>query len=78
MTQAKEEFRDIGWAMLQLRRGRKVKRASWQGETYLEFDAVRVHNAKIWKCDNVSQDSFPWAASQDDLLATDWEFVFVV
>lgn len=69
---------DIGWAVEQMREGKLVRRAGWNGKgmwialqtpSYVEPDMtepyVYMKTAQGGK--------IPWLCSQADLLATDWE-----
>lgn len=73
------EERDIGWAVLQLRRGSAVAREGWNGPAqYLRLQVPEMASANtlpyIW-IRTVQGDRVPWLASQTDMLAADWEVV---
>lgn len=68
---------DFGWALEQLRQGRKVCRAGWNGARQWIALQVPDENSKMRKpylyIRPVDGEFVPWFASQTDLLAEDWE-----
>ncbi|RLB63937.1 MAG: DUF2829 domain-containing protein [Deltaproteobacteria bacterium] len=72
-------FFDFGWALAQLRSGKKVCREGWNGKgMWLELQVPDSHSKMSLPyifmktaCDN----QVPWLASQTDMLAEDWEVV---
>ena len=67
----------IGWAVKQMWNGEKVCRASWNGPgqwigiQHPEYSAGMTEPYVYLK--NAQNKYIPWAASQGDLLATDWQ-----
>jgi hypothetical protein len=64
------------WALAQLRAGKKVARAGWNGKgMYLELQVPDAHSKMkqpyIFICP-VGGELVPWVASQPDLLEKDW------
>lgn len=82
-----EEF-DIGRAVEELRAGKKVRRAGWNGKGMYVF----IVNGSEWTFTNGKNDNFPllpfiamktaddqvvpWLASQTDILARDWQVLY--
>ena len=70
------EIHDFGWALVQLRAGRRVARDGWNGPGQrLELQTPGVHSEMTQPYIfilTVQGDLVPWLASQTDLLATDW------
>jgi hypothetical protein len=68
---------DIGWAMDQLRNGRRVCRSGWNGEEmWLGLQLPEAHSKMTLPYIYISTaegDLVPWLASQTDLLSFDWE-----
>lgn len=71
----KEDGFDIGWAVLQLRRGTSVSRRGWNGPgQYLDLekgDPEKRILPHVW-ITTTQGNSVPWVCSQTDLLARDW------
>lgn len=67
----------IGWAVKQMRDGRRVCRAGWNGKNmHLELQIPDVHSKMTLPyvfMFTAQGDLVPWLCSQIDLLATDWE-----
>ena len=68
---------DFGHALAQLKAGNRVTRAQWNGKgQYLELQKPDEHS-KMRKpyiyIKPVDDEFVPWAASQTDLLAQDWD-----
>ena len=68
---------DFGWALDQLRAGRRVCRSGWNGKgMWLELQVSDEHSKMtlpyIFMC-TAQGHLVPWVASQTDVLATDWE-----
>ena len=68
---------DIGWAVMTMKEGWKVRRLGWNGKGMW----IAIQNPDS---DSKMKDSYvymspvdgkliPWLCSQKDLLATDWE-----
>jgi hypothetical protein len=75
-VKAVAQVHDIGWAVLQMRYGAKVRRAGWNGKgMYVEL--LILHSSVAAPCFQMftAQGRFQpgWNASTPDLLATDWE-----
>ena len=71
---------DFGRAIWELKLGRKVARAGWNGKGLYLGLQVSDENSKmslpyIYIC-TVQGDFVPWQASQTDALADDWSLVF--
>jgi hypothetical protein len=65
---------DFGWALEQLRFGRKVCRKGWNG-MYLELQVPDEHSKMTLPyiyMKTVQGDLVPWLASQTDMLSEDW------
>jgi hypothetical protein len=69
---------DIGWAVEQMRDGRCVRRAGWNGKGMwlaLEIPGPDSRMDLPFVCiRTVTGQLVPWVCSQTDLLAKDWEF----
>jgi len=67
---------DIGWAVNNLRDGRKVTRFGWNGRgQFLGLQYPNLNSANTLPyvyIITVDRQRVPWLASQTDLLATDW------
>ena len=68
---------DFGWALDQLRAGRRVCRSGWNGKgMWIELQVSDEHSKMtlpyIFIC-TAQGHLVPWVASQTDVLATDWE-----
>ncbi|MBW2672251.1 MAG: DUF2829 domain-containing protein [Deltaproteobacteria bacterium] len=82
MTSGKGETRkvvcgDIGWAVKQLRDGKRVTRSGWNGKRmWLRLcapnDATDMSLPYVYM-KTAQDDLVPWLCSQTDLLADDWE-----
>lgn len=70
---------DIGDAIGQMRKGRRVSRDGWNGPgQYLELQEPDEHSKMTLPyvyIRTVTGDLVPWLASQTDLLAIDWYVV---
>lgn len=68
---------DIGWAVLQLWEGNRIRRSGWNGKgMYLELqdvDATQKMTLPYVSMRTTQGDLVPWLCSQTDLLASDWE-----
>lgn len=68
---------DIGWAVKQLRDGRRVTRPGWNGRgMYLEMQVPDEHSKMTLPyvyMYTATTDFVPWLCSQTDLLALDWQ-----
>jgi hypothetical protein len=70
---------DFGTAITQLKQGRRVARAGWNGKgMWLELQTPDAHSKMslpyvfmFTACKN----RVPWLASQTDVLADDWQLV---
>jgi len=70
---------NFGWAIHELKAGRKLARKGWNGKgMWLKLQAPDEHSKMSLPyiymktaCDN----TVPWLASQTDVLAEDWEDV---
>lgn len=78
--------RDIGWAVSQLRSGRRVRRTGWNGKgMWLAFQEPDEHSKMTLPYVYIEYPKghpayprgsrVPWLASQTDLLADDYELV---
>jgi hypothetical protein len=77
-----EEQEDFGWALVQLKDGRRVSRRGWNGKgMWLELQVPDAHSKMTlpyvylnYAPGSVYPDGarVPWAPSQTDLLADDW------
>jgi hypothetical protein len=69
----------IGWAVKQLRQGKRVARSGWNGRRmYLELqvpDSRSKMTLPYVYMFTAQGDLVPWLCSQSDLLADDWELV---
>jgi hypothetical protein len=67
---------DFGWALDQLRAGKRVSRNNWNGPgQYLELQVPDGHSKMTLPyiyIKTVQGDLVPWLASQTDMLASDW------
>lgn len=67
----------IGWAVDQLRRGKRVCRRGWNGKNmYLQLqspDSYSKMTLPYVYMRTADGHLVPWLCSQTDLLATDWE-----
>lgn len=71
-----EQF-GIGKAVKNLRNGRRVTRAGWNGPNQYLTLQMPDENSKMTLpyvyIVTVQEDRVPWLCSQTDLLATDWQ-----
>lgn len=69
----------IGWAVTQLRSGKRVTRTGWNGPgQYLRLhvpSSSSQMSLPYVAITTVQGDHVPWLASQTDLLAPDWVVV---
>ena len=76
---------NIGWALTELRAGRRVRRKGWNGKGMWLALQVPDANSKMTlpyvylnypdDARNTPGARVPWLASQTDMLAEDWEIV---
>ena len=70
---------DFGWALTQLRAGRKVGRKGWNGKgMWLNLQVPDTHSKMSLPyiyMKTADDHQVPWLASQTDMLAEDWEIV---
>lgn len=77
---------DLGWALLQLKSGHKVRRKGWNGKGMWIALQTPDENSKMtlpyvymrYPVDHPAYPQgsrVPWLASQTDLLSEDWELV---
>jgi hypothetical protein len=77
---------DLGWALLQLKSGHKVRRKGWNGKGMWLALQIPDENSKmtlpyVYIEYPVGHPAYPqgsrvpWLASQTDLLSEDWELV---
>ena len=72
---------DIGWAIAQLKAGKRVRRKVWSDQStvrncapaHIHLESSPKGSPYILLTDVISTDI--WQADQGDLLATDWEEV---
>jgi hypothetical protein len=68
---------DIGWAVQQMRDGKRVMRIGWNGRgMWLALQAPDDHSKMglpYVYMSTVDGKLVPWLCSQTDLLANDWE-----
>jgi hypothetical protein len=79
------EYKDFGWAIIQLKAGKKVSREGWNGkglwlELQIPTELSKMTLPYIYMCypDNAKTTpgcKVPWLASQTDMLADDWNIV---
>jgi hypothetical protein len=73
------ELTDFGWALAQLREGKRVQRANWNGPgQYLELQTPDENSKMTLPYIYIrTVDGFlvPWLASQSDMLYEDWRVV---
>lgn len=71
------EEANFGWALVELKAGRAVRRAGWNGPNQSIILQTPDENSKMTLpyiyIVTVQGDLVPWLASQTDLLAADWE-----
>lgn len=67
---------DFGWAIDELKAGRRVSRTGWNGKNmWLELqrpDANSKMSLPYIYMFTATKDLVPWLASQTDVLAEDW------
>jgi hypothetical protein len=71
------EVPDFGWAIRQIRTGAKVQRAGWNGKgMWIAMEVPDAQGSKRRRSYIYMSEAngmiVPWAASQTDVLATDW------
>lgn len=70
---------DFGMALVELKAGRKVRRAGWDGKgMWLVLQVSDSHSKMSLPYIYMSTaqgDLVPWVASQPDMLFEDWEVV---
>ena len=70
---------DFGWAIQQLKAGRRVARSGWNGKGMWLALQVPDENSKMglpYIYMKTIQGLFvPWLASQTDMLSEDWDLV---
>lgn len=80
-TPPAQEEREIGWAVMQMRKGGHVTRSGWNGKgQYLGIqvpDSSSMNTLPYIYIITVNGKRVPWLASQTDILAYDWEVVDV-
>ena len=67
---------DFGWAIRQLKAGKRVCRRGWNGPQFLELqvpDAGSKMTTPYIYIETTQGDMVPWLASQTDTLGEDWE-----
>ena len=67
---------DIGWAVQQMRDGKRVRRSGWDGKNmHIYLDMAQGHAYEPYVVMFTAQAKYQpgWLCSQADLLATDWE-----
>lgn len=82
-----DKIQDFGWALMELKEGKKVSRQGWNGKgMYLfleipiplndrpheEYELERLPYIMMKTADNKL---VPWLASQTDILSEDWEIL---
>lgn len=80
------EFTDFGWALHQLRNGKRVQRAGWNGKgIFIELqrpdESSKMTSPYIFidttglqtENPDAPKSRVPWLASQTDMLAEDWQ-----
>jgi len=76
--------RNIGWALIRLKAGQKVRRAGWNGKgMWLSLQVPDEHSKMTLPYIYIEYPEghpaypkgsrVPWLASQTDILADDWE-----
>lgn len=81
-----EQIYNFGWALNQLKQGKKLRRSGWNGKgIYIQMQFPDEHSKMTQpyiyivttnlKTDNPNAPKglVPWFASQTDMLAEDWE-----
>lgn len=73
------EQTDFGWALRQLRNGRKVQRSGWNGKgMWLALQVPDEHSKMSLPyiyMKTADNKLVPWLASQTDVLSDDWNTV---
>jgi hypothetical protein len=76
---SEETIRTFGWAIKQLQLGSKVSRSGWNGKGMWLALQLPDANSKMTLSyiymKTATEDFVPWAASQTDILAVDWDTV---
>lgn len=76
-TEIEQDIAGIGWAVKQLRNGKKVFRLGWNGKgmnlTLQTPDQYSLMTEPYIYLFTTEGGLIPWTASQADVLATDWE-----
>lgn len=88
----KPEVHDFGWAIRQLKQGRKLTRAGWNGKgQYIQLASAISYKSPDGETVNADHKDvgnkaiafvgtrgvqMGWLASQADMLAEDWELIF--
>ncbi|MEK7112873.1 MAG: DUF2829 domain-containing protein [Patescibacteria group bacterium] len=76
-----QSLADIGWAVKQMRNGKKVTRLGWNGKGQflgLQYPTINSANTLPYVyIITVDHKRVPWLASQTDLLSTDWEIMSI-
>lgn len=76
-AEIEQDLAGIGWAVKQLRNGKKVFRSIWNGTgmnlTLQKPDQHSLMTEPYIYLFTTEGGLIPWTASQEDLLATDWE-----
>lgn len=74
-----EEIKDFGWALRELKNGKKVSRNGWNGKNmfllYREPSSTEMCTLPYLVMFTADQKWVPWLASQTDVLAEDWGIV---
>ena len=76
------ESHDFGWALQELKNGRRVQREGWNGKgmflfyvptwTYTDGKQDNYPNLPFIAMKTATNQVVPWLASQTDMLAEDW------
>lgn len=79
---------DFGYAIEQLKQGKKLKRKGWNGNgIFLELQRPDIHSKMTHeyifintlmldsKNEYAKKNRVPWVASQTDMLSNDWEVI---
>lgn len=71
-------MKDIGWAVKQMQEGNRVCREGWNGKGMWIKIQSPDENSKMTApyvyIKNAKGGLVPWLASQEDLLANDWDY----
>lgn len=74
------DYTDFGWALDKLRAGYQVARKGWNGRHRLALQVPDAHSKMSAPYIYITTEKgvvIPWLASQEDMLAEDWEVVAV-